>query len=149
MKRGFTLLEILIVLAILGILCGLSVAAFVNLKNAQTLDRDTDLVVESLRQARSQTLTAVNDTNYGIHFSSNQFTLFAGSTYDPNASTNKVFNLNGSKIIVGQPGFVGFNVVFGRLSGETDQQTGQIMIQSPSGTSRIITLYKTGLVEFQ
>ena len=140
----------MIVLGILALIAGISMSAFSNVKNSQALDRDTDAIVATLRQARSQTLVSLNSTNYGVHFASSQFTLFAGGTYSANASGNQVFNMTGSDTIVTISLAGGGNdIIFNRLSGET-AQNGTITVSSSSaGRSRAVTIYKTGLIEFQ
>ena len=48
---GFTVLEILISVAIIAVLLGISMATFVAFRSSQGLDKDTETVVETLEQA--------------------------------------------------------------------------------------------------
>jgi len=147
-KKGFTTLEILIVLSIMSILTAIVFSAFINVRKNQALAIDTSTIVEVLRQARSQTLSSYSSSRYGVRLSSVKVTLFAGSSYNPNDSANKDFILNSSDTIltitlVGG----GSDVLFDRLTGETSQN-GTVVLSSPStGETKTVTIYKTGLVE--
>lgn len=147
MKKGFTLFELLVVIAIIGILVTIIVTALPRFGKVQALDRDAEVVMEILHQAHSQTLSSHNDTQYGVHVGSNTLTLFTGGTYSAGASSNQVFTLQTSGVVL-TPTLTGggSDVVFKRLSGETTQD-GTIVISSPtiSGT-KTVTIYRTGII---
>ena len=90
-KNGFTLIEALITLAILGLMVTISVLAFKTFKTSQGLDKDTELVIETLQKARTQTLSSQNASVYGVHFASSTVTIFTGATYAAGASTNLAY----------------------------------------------------------
>jgi prepilin-type N-terminal cleavage/methylation domain-containing protein len=150
MRRGFTLIETLVILSIIGIIVVITVSSLALFRSSQGLDKDTETVVEVLQQARTQTLNSQAASQYGVHFSSTSTTLFVGPSYSPTASTNNVYPLQSADTIltitlVGG----GSDVVFNRLTGETSQN-GTILLQSNSSTKRhTVTIYKTGLVELQ
>lgn len=149
-RNGFTLLEILIIVAIMAVLVGVTVATFVSFRNAQTLDRDTDAIVSALREARSQTLVSQNASVYGVHLASSTVTLFTGSSYSAGTASNVVTNLTSTNIIstltlTGN----GTDIVFKRLTGETDQDGTLVLKSSATNNARTVTVYKTGLIEFK
>ncbi len=146
--QGFSIIEILIVLGIMAILTGITFSVFSSVKKAQALEKDRDSIIEVLRQARSQTLSSKNASQYGVHITSSQITLFTGTSYSVGNSSNQDFILQGSDTIVtiSLTGG-GSDVVFNRLTGETNQN-GTITISSPSTSqTKTVTIYKTGLVE--
>jgi prepilin-type N-terminal cleavage/methylation domain-containing protein len=149
-KKGFTIIEILIVVSIIAILASIFVGAFVTFRRSATLDRDTETVVENLRKARTQTLTSQDGAAYGIHFASTTVTLFTAPTYTLGLSTNQVYDLNTTDTVLALSlTGGGTDVIFARLTGETSQN-GTITLSSTSAsTTRIITVYKTGLIEFR
>lgn len=149
-KFGFTLTEILIVLGVMALLSGIIFSTFITFKKSEALNKDTETIVEVLRQARSQTMSSQNASQYGVHFTSSQVTIFTGATYSSSASSNQNFILSSTDTLltislVGG----GTDIVFSRLSGETSQN-GTVVVSSPD-TSRIktVTIYKTGLVDSQ
>lgn len=150
MKKGFTLIEILIVIAIIGILTTISVSVFSTYRSVQSIDRDTDTVVEILRQARSETLSSENATTYGVHFASSTITLFAGSSYSGSNSTNQNFPLvSADTVLTVSLTGGGYDVVFNRLSGETNENGTIVLSSKTINRTHTITMYKTGLIDFQ
>jgi prepilin-type N-terminal cleavage/methylation domain-containing protein len=147
-SRGFTLIEIVLALAIMLILAGIILISFATLNRTQALDRDTETIVQVLRQAQSQTLTSKNAMQYGVHFASSTATLFSGSTYSANDAGNLVYTLKTSDLIL-NVSITGSStdVVFNRLTGET-AQNGTILLQTQQANfTRTVTIYKTGVVQ--
>jgi prepilin-type N-terminal cleavage/methylation domain-containing protein len=150
MRKGFTLVEILVVVAIMTILAAIVLGSFRAFRSAQGLEKDTELIVEVLRQARSQTLTSQNGSSYGVYFASSTIALFAGTTYNASDTSNQNFFLINKDVVL-DLNLTGESrsIVFNRLTGET-VHNGTIIISSPSSSkTKTITVYKTGLIEFQ
>ncbi|MFA5888670.1 MAG: type II secretion system protein [Candidatus Paceibacterota bacterium] len=149
-KHGFTLVELLVVVAIMSVVSMIIFNTFVTFKTNQALNMDTDTVVEVLRQARNQTLTSKNSSSYGVHFSSTKVTLFVGTSYIAGSPTNQDFILSSTDTILTislTPS--GSDVVFDRLTGETVNY-GTVVVSSPGiSKSKTVTIYKTGLMEYQ
>jgi prepilin-type N-terminal cleavage/methylation domain-containing protein len=147
-KRGFTMVELLIVVAIAILLSAVVFSSLLSFRKNQALEKDTELVVQLLNQARSQTLSSKGATVYGVHFASSQVILFSGSTYAAAASGNQAFDLTSTDTIltITLTGG-GSDVLFQRLTGETTQN-GTIVISS-SGISRTktVTIYRTGVID--
>ena len=138
------------VVVIMTILAAIVLGSFRAFHSSQGLEKDTELIVEVLRQARSQTLTSQNASTYGVYFASTTVTLFAGNTYSSGDASNQNFNLINKDVVL-DLNLTGESrsVVFNRLTGET-AHNGTIIILSPSSNkTKTITVYKTGLIEFQ
>lgn len=147
-SKGFTLVELLGAFSIMIILMAIVTGIFMNFRNSQSLGKDTEMTLSVLRQARSQTLTSQNGTNYGVHFGTTKITLFVGNTYSAGASTNIDFILTGSDTVmaitlVGG----GSDIIFKRLSGETSQNGTIVLTSTITGSTKTVTVYKTGLIE--
>ena len=148
LKKGFTLPELVVVITILAILSLISISVFKNFRDQEALTKDNGLIVEVLRQAKSLTLNSKSSNQYGVHFGTNSVVLFICPTYSSSASTNLVYNLNPDVRIsnISLSGG-GSDLLFQKLSGET-VNNGTITLTSVSaGTTKVITIYKTGLVE--
>lgn len=149
-KRGFTLIEVLVVLAIMTIILTIIISGFTVFQNTQALDKNSETVAEVLQTARVQTLSSKNASQYGVHIGSTSLTLFSGSTYVPGAPDSQNYPLLGSDsaLSLSLTGG-GTDIVFNRLTGETAED-GTITVSSPlSNRVRTITIYKTGLIEFK
>ena len=146
-KRGFTLVEILFVLGIIVILVTLVVSGFASFKKGEALDLDKQAVVETLEQAKDQTLASYSATQYGVHFSSSSITLFSGSSYSAGAKGNIVYPLSSSDdtMTISLNGG-GTNVIFNRLVGDTADNGTITLTSASTHATRTVTIYKTGLV---
>ncbi len=149
-EGGLTTIELIVSLAILTVLTIVVLTSLISFKKNQSLSKDSGTVVEVLRQARNQTLSSKNSSNYGVHMATTTVTLFAGSSYSSGASTNQDFLLSSTDTILTISLAGGeSNVVFNRLTGET-AQNGTVVISSPDvSETKTVTIYKTGLIEFQ
>jgi len=150
LDKGFSLTELLVVLGIIALIMGISLTTFINYRKQQAFTKDSESVVEILSQARDQTLSSKNASQYGVHFASTKITLFTGSTYFAGDSSNIDFPLTSTDIIlsISLTGG-GSDVVFNRLTGETSQN-GTIVVDVPSlSLTKTVTIYKTGLIESQ
>ena len=145
-KSGFTLIEIIVVIAIVGILAAIISSPFGKFRNAQALQNTTNAIVSVINSARTKTLASVNNTSYGVHIDSDRVILFTGISYNSEDATNQIvifepqvtletLSLNGG----------GAEILFDRLKGTTSQY-GTIVIDLPSGQSKTITVQATGSV---
>ncbi|OGZ44358.1 MAG: hypothetical protein A3J55_03640 [Candidatus Ryanbacteria bacterium RIFCSPHIGHO2_02_FULL_45_17b] len=118
--RGFTIIELLLVIAIAVILLVIVLSGFSNLRQSSDFTLAVDEAVSFLQEARAKTLSSENDSVYGVHFETSQFVLFTGDTYNAASASNKVRALPSSVEI---SSFLltggGDAVVFKRLTGET------------------------------
>jgi type IV fimbrial biogenesis protein FimU len=146
--KGFTLLEILISMAILGIILVIMVSTFKLFANHQAINKDAENVIEALQEARALTLASQNASQYGVHFATSTVTIFTGATYNASTSTNKSVPLSSSATVLTISLVGGGNdVVFQRLTGETAQNGTIIVSSSATPQTRTVTIYKTGLIE--
>lgn len=146
--RGFTVLEVVISLAIVVVLATVIVSVFSAFNRAQSLDGATEVVVSLVQEARTLTLASREGMVYGIHFATTSVTLFAGSVYTEGASENDVYELSDAiEISAITLSGGGSDVVFERLSGKTDESgTVTLSAVADPNRSRTITIDPTGLV---
>lgn len=153
-NKGFTFIELVIIVAMIGILVAIIIPTLSKFKDQQSLKNTTDDVVSLLNQARSDTLGSLGSTNYSVYFESNKATYFVGSTYSSSATTNKVVNFSDVAdvpVVDGLSLAGGGNIVtFNRLTGDTaNYGTIKIQLVSDSSVFRTITVSKTGFVSYQ
>src|SRR3989344_8203700 len=80
-SKGFTLLEVILSLAIVAILTGLSLPVYRTLMTKNDLDIATVTVVQSLRRAQTLSQAVDGDTNWGVKVQSGGITVFKGTSY--------------------------------------------------------------------
>ncbi|MBA3733347.1 prepilin-type N-terminal cleavage/methylation domain-containing protein [Patescibacteria group bacterium] len=150
LKKGFSIIELLMSLAIIGLLTTIILTSFVSFRKNQSLSKDTETIVETLRQARNQTLSSKNSSNYGVHIESSKIVLFTGSTYVVNTASNQEFILNSTDNILSITlAGGGSEVVFNRLTGETSQNGTVVVSSAGISKTKTVTIYKTGVIESQ
>jgi prepilin-type N-terminal cleavage/methylation domain-containing protein len=147
MKKGFTLIEILIAIAIvIGVTIAVT-ASFSNLNKNQALDKDAISVVSVLSKARSLTLSAKDTSQYGVHLEQYKVVLFKGTTYSASDTSNETVNLS-SHVKISSINLVASSseVIFDRLTGKTSQSgTTTLILRTDPSISKVITIFATGL----
>jgi len=149
--KGLTIIEILIVIAILVLLAALGAGALPDFgKNVELNDaalRSTSL----LDQARVQTLSSKDATQYGVHFEADKMVLFRGSSFSSTDSSNEE-HLLPRGVLISQISLNGggSDVVFKRLIGETNEYgTITFRIKLDVQKIRTVQIEKTGVVSVE
>ena len=139
-------MEILVVIAVLGILLAIIIPQFSKMKESQVLKNATSDIMSSLNKAQSRTLASVNSFSYGVHFQSDQIIIFKGIVFSAGSADNETINIVSpatiSNVTLGGVSDSSGDVYFNRLSGVPDK-TGTITVAVPS-FSKVITLSATG-----
>lgn len=146
-QKGFSIIEILVVLALMTVLISITLVAFVSSRKNESLKSDTETVVQILQQARSQTISSKNASSYGVNFATSSLTLFPGTTYSSSNSANLVTALTkNTTISTTLPGGTSA-LVFNRITGEINQSSTVTIVVSNDTSSTTIKVYKTGIIE--
>ncbi len=143
--RGFTLIELIMVVAILVILLATSSSLMSRFfVSAQREDLTTQLT-QSLRQARSNASSRRGASEYGVYITSSTFTLYRGSNY---ASRNQTYDL----MTTVEPSmtlftsYPGNDIQFSRGSGHP-QSAGTITVDHVTGGITTITINAFGIID--
>lgn len=151
MKKGFTLIEILVVIGITAIVLGVAVNSFYNFVKTQALNADYISIASFIDQAKSLSINSKSDSQYGVRFSTSTVDLFKGSSYSV-AGSQQTYTLN-SRVYISDINLVGGNaneIVFDRLTGYSSASgTVSIALKSASTTVLTMQIYKTGIVEYE
>lgn len=110
MKNGFTLVEIVIVVAILAVVLGLGYFVGFDFYKNYALHSEKDILISVLRKARSQALNNVGATAHGVYIGDSSYTIFYGpsfvsrnSQYDENIRKAPGISLSGLNEVVFAP----------------------------------------------
>ena len=147
-RRGITLVEILVAIAIIIVLISITLPQFSKMKENQVLKNTVSDVVSVLQMAQSKSLASVNSSEYGVHFQSDKMVIFTGKTYSQNATDNNVINIVSpssiSNVTFAGNSTTSGDIYFARLTGDPNV-TGTITVVTPA-YSKIITISATGSV---
>lgn len=147
---GFTLMEILMVIAISVVILGIVFTSFNDLIRTQALAKDHVSILAVLDQAKSLAINSKSASQYGVHFASTTVILFTGTAYEENHSANQVFTLN-SRVYISDISLIGADtdqVVFSRITGYANAQgTVTLALKNNPASTKIIQIYQTGLIE--
>ncbi len=67
-NKGFTLVEILVAIAILAIILSLGIFLSFDFYKSRSLLSEKDIIISVLQKARNQSLNNINQVRHGIHF---------------------------------------------------------------------------------
>ncbi len=147
MKKGFTLFEIIIGVAIIGVIAAVVAYPLSNFRRAQALRGGVEDLAAFIQESRSLTLSSRDSLQYGVHLETDRAVLFSGASYNAAAASNRTMyypaGITASWSLAGS----GANVIFNRLTGETDHYgTITLSLSSPTVT-KTITISKLGSVD--
>lgn len=147
-RRGVTLIEIVIVIAIMGILGGIVLAAFWGRQDREILAASVTEALSLLEEARSRTISSKNFAQHGVHIEADRLVLFEGASYSPSSPSNETSVMN-SKVAIGSVSLAGggTDIVFTKVEGTT-LQPGTFAVSLADGTaSTTIRIHGTGIIE--
>lgn len=131
-KGGFTLIEVLVVITVLGLLISISTVGFTNFRTHESLRIALSGVVEATRRAQVSAIEAKGDSEWGVFFQSDRVVVFKGSSYaSRDNSYDQTLVVPGGVVISGLS-----EVVFDKLRGTTTN-IGIITLTNSYGTSNI------------
>lgn len=160
-KNGFTLIEVLVVVAITTVVTGVGFTMFSSYRRSQNLKLSTNEIVSAIRDTQKRSITQENGKQWGIRFenatTTHTFTSFSGSSYASgtigqlydlkrgiefgNPPAGNIFDLIFSPIT----GTVSGKKVISLITGSGDGLVSDIVINS---LGRVTTRLDTGLVGY-
>ncbi len=151
-KNGFTLIEILVVIAIFAIISGFATVNLLRLQTKTSVNTIAKTLVSDIKSQQIKAMMGTDNSAEGIHFSSNSYTLFAGSSYNPADANNFTVTLD-QNLIFSQDTFPGQNIIFSKVSGEVsgfaNGQNSIVIVHSVSSQSASISINRLGAVTLQ
>ena len=139
---GFTLVEILLVVAIIAIIAGISVPFYRNFQTSQELDIASKDMLLNMRDAQNRSKVGQNDSVWGVHFNAgfDEYGIFQGTTfssyYDDPATIPSVLSVTSN---------FGTDITFTKALG-APSTSGIITLDGVGGESRQIEITEVGLI---
>lgn len=144
-KKGITVVELLIIFAVLAFIFSIIIPQFSKIRENQVLKNGVQDVLSSINKSRSQTLSSLNSSEYGVHIESDKILIFKGTVFSAGDPSNETINIISPATIsaITLTGG-GEDIYFNRLNGAPNK-TGTITVSTDS-FSKIITISATGAI---
>jgi len=141
-EGGYTLIEEVLVVAIIAVLAVFGIPIYDGLQNSNGLDVSVNTLVQDLYQAQILSRNEQNSTSYGVYVTNTTITFYAGTSYATrNTATANVFNMPVT-IIASGLSEVDFSKFYGLPS-----TTGTFTLTNNS-TARAVTINSIGMVDY-
>lgn len=152
-QTGFTFIELVLVIGILGTLFGIGVLSLSNLQLFTTNSTDASVLISDIKSQQIKAMTGDTEgrgtpDNYGVKILPNQYILFHGNTYNPSDTSNYAIDISASQSLTST--FPNNEILFTQSSGEiagfSNGQNTIILTTTSTGEKKTITLNKYGSV---
>lgn len=141
--KGFALLELLLSIAVVAILSGLSVPVYQSFQVKNDLDVAVNTVAQGLRRAQVSSQSVDGDIGWGVNVGNSTIIVFKGSSFISRDSTfDEVFDLPSTITPSGLQ-----EIVFNKFSG-LPQSSGTITLFSSISETKTLTVNGKGMVEY-
>lgn len=137
MKRGVTLLEMIVVIGILGVLLAIAMPSYRNFQKSVEVTSIAENIEGVLRETQSESMAVKNGQKHGVYFnsSSNQYIKFEGDAYVSGDPNNIIYQISDKVEMTDiSLAVTGNSVVFEKLNGGTDNY-GSVTITHATDTS--------------
>lgn len=146
MKQGFTIIELLLVVAIITIVATFAIESFIEYRDTQSARAVVVDLSSIFNETKQKTLSSETSTQLGVYFSTSTIVVFEGASYNPVASGNIIHSFPNTDIDV-QLSDSSDQVVFARLTG-VPSATGTIEIgHTRLNSTTTIGIIGSGLLE--
>ena len=140
-KAGFTLLEMLISLAIIASLSALSFPFISSFQKRNDLEVATNTAVQTIRRAQSLSMASEGDSTWGLSVISGDIVLYKGANYAARDTTyDEKYSISTGIAATGVT-----DVSFAKLTG-VPSATGTLTLTG--GDTKVITINGKGVVNY-
>lgn len=143
-QRGFTAVEILLVVALLAIIAGISAPFLFSFQQRNDVEVGAQNVALSLNNAQVYARGMISDQTWSVHIANGAVTTFPGTDFATrNPSNDHTVTLASTITVSGTQDFS-----FARFTG-LPNQTGTITLTTKNNSVRTISINAQGLVQIQ
>lgn len=141
-NKGFSLLELLIVIGIFAIFATLTTSVYYDTRSNTNLELTTGTLVEAVRYAQSSAQSGKGDSKWGVEIIAKQVIVFKGSTYaSRDITSDRVSDFSSGVTASGLS-----EIVFEKTTGVTTN-TGAVVLTNSSGTKNV-SVNSKGVVNY-
>lgn len=142
-QRGFTLLEVLLVTALISVMAGFSAPVLARLQRSNDLQVAQQSLVQAHRRSQQLSRSSVNDQPWGVKIQTGSVTTFMGTSYGAPRDTtyDEVFEISTTISISGVS-----ETVYDKVSA-TPSVTGSTSLIN-DGVTKVTTVNAKGTIEY-
>lgn len=141
--RGVTLIELLLVVAIISTIGILSISFSSQFLTQNDVQNTSDQLVNSLRKAQMYSMTGRRESSWGINYSNDTITLFKGTAFGQDPAFNERFTVNSNITISGLSG----DIFFTKITGLPNNTPTITISSTSSNSSKTIMINTQGIVD--
>jgi len=143
-KNGFTLLELLLVLALMSVLAVIAAPMYLSLQAENEINITSTTIADVLRRAQLKAQAVDGDSAWGVEIKNESLTIFKGSNFNNrNQTFDEIFSLASTINLTGLS-----EIIFSPLSG-LPNTSGQINLTHLDGRQSQLTINSLGIIENQ
>lgn len=135
--KGFTLVELLLVMGIFAILAAFTTINLIQPQTKSSLDSTINMLIADLKQQQVEAMIGEAASQFGIQFNPDSYTILKD---DFTVSLDNTLSLSNN--------FPSSQIKFNKRSGEVEN-TGSITITDSGGNAKTINVNKLGVVNIQ
>lgn len=147
-NKGFSLLELITIIVVLFLISIVVVPRLIDFQREQALKNTTENIISLLNKAKTDSLSSLNSSNYGVHFTTNSAIYFIGDTFNSSDLNNHQIDFD-SGVAISETSLNGGgnDVIFPRLTGDPiGYGTITLYLTSDPDRQKIITISQTGSI---
>ena len=141
--KGFTLIEMMLSVALLGILGGVSVPLYQSFQNQNQLSIATNTTAQTIRRAQILSRANDGDAQWGVYIQMGSVTLFQGDDFDDrDPAFDERTDIATTLSISGQQEYV-----FEKVSGVL-MNAGSTNFSGPDGNEQKLSVNSEGVIDY-
>lgn len=142
--RGFTLIEMLLSVSIIGLLAGFSLPVYQSFQNRNELDITAQGLASALRRAQTYARGMNGDSDWGVSIQTGSIILFKGSVFaSRDTAYDEPVTISPNTIVSGGVS----QVLFTKFSG-APTTTGTVTLTSINNDVRTVNINAKGMVTY-
>lgn len=143
-SSAFTLLEVLLSIAMITVIAGISLALFYGFQSRNDLDIAANTIVQAYRRAQIMSRAVDGDTSWGVRIQSGSIVVFKGTNYTSgrDAAYDEIFDMPANISLSGVQ-----EAVFAKFTG-LPGTTGTTTLTGVNNETKTITLNSEGMASY-
>lgn len=143
---GFSLLQVLLVVAIFMVIVSLTVPNLYQWQTGVQINTIATEIGQNLRRAQVKAMSGFNNSNWGVYFSDNSYTIFIGDSYSGrDQSWDEDYLVLSSITMIND---FSDEIIFSQNTGLPNTD-GEVIISNLSGDIISITINELGVIEYR